>query len=205
MSCFFLSLLFNTKKPFFPLEKGMFCLLLSVSVSFSLAFFWPPPFQFLLVCLTLVLVLFSFFLSFFILYCFLLVPCFCLFLSFSFFFAFVSWKEQHQNIKLQSFSSSIVSSLFLVSCLFFFQIPFSYLCFFPDHNLSFLFNINVFGFKKPKLKNTNFWSKGVLQQNGFFYQPVFCKCEKLSFFWPFFGQTLVDVQKHHKIGISAQF
>ena len=40
-----------------------------------------------------------------------------------------------------------------LSC-FFFPIPFSYLCFFLI--LSFLFNINVFGFKKTKLKNTNF-------------------------------------------------
>ena len=34
----------------------------------------------------------------------------------------------------------------------------------------------------------------------------FPKCEKLSFFGvPFFGQILVDVEKHYKIGISALF
>ena len=56
----------------------------------------------------------------------------------------------------------------MVSCLvFLFQIHFSYLCFFPGIQLCFLFNINVFGFKKHKLRNTNFWSKGELQQNGF--------------------------------------
>ena len=64
----------------------------------------------------------------------------------------------------------------------------------------FLFNIIVFGFKKKtKLKNTRFWSKGGLQQNGFFMNLCFAKCEKLSFFGgPFFGQILVDVQKHYK-------
>ena len=59
----------------------------------------------------------------------------------------------------------------------------------------FLFIINVFGFKNPKLKNTNFWSKGKLQENGFFMSLCFAKCEKLSFFGPFWGQILVVLQK----------
>ena len=61
----------------------------------------------------------------------------------------------------------------------------------------FLFNINVLGFKKTKLKNTNFWSKGGLQQNGVFFMTLcFAKCEKLSFFFlPLFCQILVEVQK----------
>ena len=66
----------------------------------------------------------------------------------------------------------------------------------------FLFNINVFGFKKHKLKNTIFWSRGGLQQNVLFFMNLcFAKCEKLSFFLFFlaiFGQILVDVQKHYK-------
>ena len=33
----------------------------------------------------------------------------------------------------------------------------------------------------------------------------FPKCEKLSFFGAIFGQILVDVQKHYKIGISTLF
>ena len=61
-SCFFLSLLFNTKNLVFPLEKGVF---LDVSLCFSLAFLGLPLFQFLFLCLSLVLVLFASFLSFF--------------------------------------------------------------------------------------------------------------------------------------------
>ena len=33
----------------------------------------------------------------------------------------------------------------------------------------------------------------------------FAKCERFSFVCPFFGQILVDVQKHYKIGILAHF
>ena len=96
--CFFLSfLLLLIEKTVSPLEKGIFCLFLIVSLCLSFAFFGLPLFQFLFLCLSLVL-------SFvFLLVCFLLVPCFCLFLYVSVFFAFVSRKEQHQNIELQSF------------------------------------------------------------------------------------------------------
>ena len=135
--CFLFFLLFF---PFFastvsPLKRAFFKFL-SVSLCSS-AFLGLPLFQFLCLCLSLSLSmslsLSCYFLSFFLvvfLSCFLLVPCFCLFLSFSFFFAFVSCKEQHQNIQLQSLFSSIISLFFgFLSC-FLFQIPFSYLCFF---------------------------------------------------------------------------
>ena len=69
----------------------------------------------------------------------------------------------------------------------------------------FMFYINVFGFKKSKLKNTNFWSKGGLQQNGFFMNLCFAKCEKLSFFLPFVWPILVAVQNTMKIGIQHIF
>ena len=55
-----------------------------------------------------------------------------------------------------------------------------------------------FWFQKTQVENTNFWSKGELQQNGFFNNQCFERCEKLSFFPLFFGQILVDVQKHCK-------
>ena len=63
----------------------------------------------------------------------------------------------------------------------------------------------MFWFEEHRLKNTNFGSKGGLQQNGFFNNLCFAKCEKLSFFRPFFGHILADVQKHYNIGISARF
>ena len=95
-------------------------------------------------------------------------------------------------------------SLFLVSCLAFF-LKYFFLIFFPDFELCLLFNIIVFGFKKPKFKNTNFWSKGGLQHNGFFIKLCFAKCEQLSFFGFFFGNFLVVFKKHYKICILAHF
>ena len=184
----------NTKKPCFPPRKGHFLFIFECLPLFLLSLFWPPPFSIFL----------SLSLSFFLLvflpsclsFCFLLLPCFCLFNSFSFFFAFVSWKEQHQNIQLQSFLASIFSLFFsgFLSC-FLFEISFSYLCILLDFKLWFWFNINVFGFKKHKLKNTNFCSKGGLQQNVFFMNLCFAKCESYRFFGPFFWLILVDVQK----------
>ena len=65
LSCCFLSFLcFLIQKTVFPLEKGLFCLFLGVSICFSLAFFGLPLFQFLFLCLSLDFVLFSSFLSF---------------------------------------------------------------------------------------------------------------------------------------------
>ena len=79
---FLFSLLLIDKKPVFPLEKGIFGLLLSVSLSFSLAFFGLPLFQFLLLCLSLVL----FFLFFLLVFLVLLSFCSLFFsLSFPFF------------------------------------------------------------------------------------------------------------------------
>ena len=137
-----------------------------------------------------------------------------LFFSLSFFFCLLCFCFMKTN-NINRFNCKVV---FHQSCVFFgflscflFQIggliPFSYLCFLPGIQLCFLFNITVFGLKKHKLKNTNFWSKGELQQNGLFkYNLCFAKCEKLSFFCPFFGQSLVDVQKNTiKISISAHF
>ena len=166
-----------------------------LSLLFSL--FWPPPFS-----ISLSLSLSSSCLSFFLLiflFCFLLFPCFCLFRSLSFFFAFASWKEQHQNIKLQSFPSSIFSLfwfpvLFSLWNPFFLSLPF----FFLILSYVFLFNINVFGFKKAQVQEHQFLVKRGVAPKQFLWT-----CEKLSFFGgPFFGQLLVDVQKHY---ISAHF
>ena len=194
----FCFLVVSYKKNFvFPLEKGIFCL-------FSV-FLFLSPLAFLaslFLCFSFFVSLFSSFLSFFLLvflFCCLLVPCFCLFLSFSFFFAFLSWKEQLQNIKLQVLSSSIFLS-FLVSCLFLFQVPFSYLCYFLILSYVFCSTSRFLISKQTTLKNRFFWSKGGLQQNGFFYQPVFWKMWKViiflvSLFWANFGWCS---KKHYK-------
>ena len=102
----FLSFLcFVIQKNCFPPRKGHFCLFLSVSLCFSLAFLGLPLFQFLFLCLSL------FFFSVFFPSCFFFVFFwFLVFVSFffvSFFFAFLSSKEQHQNIQLQVFFINI--------------------------------------------------------------------------------------------------
>ena len=70
----------------FPLRKGHFCLLLRVSLCFSLAFFGLPLFQFLFLCLSLVIFfifpsclsfLLSFHSLFFSLYFLFFLLCFC--------------------------------------------------------------------------------------------------------------------------------
>ena len=141
----FLSLLFNTKKPVFPLEKGISCLFLSVSLCFSLAFFGLPLFQLIFLCLSLRIVLF-FFLPVF-LFCFILL----VFVSFFPFLSSLLLFHEKNNIKIFNYKVSFISlfSFFgFLSC-FLFEIPFSYLCIFPDFKLCFLFNVIVFGFKNP--------------------------------------------------------
>ena len=74
--------------------------------------------------------------------------------------------QQHQKIQLQSCFHQ--SRVFFVSCLVFsfkslfriFVVSWYSVMFFVQHQ--------CFWLKKHKLKNTNFWSKGELQQNGFF-------------------------------------
>ena len=58
-----------------------------------------------------------------------------------------------------------------------------------------------FWFQKTKFRNTNFCSKGELQQNGFFMNLCFGKCEKLSFFiahFFFFAKFWLMFKKHYK-------
>ena len=185
--CFLFSFPFfasNRKKPVFPLEKGVFCLFLSVSLCFSLAFFGLPLLQFLFLCS---------FLLFFLLvfpFCFLLVPCFSLFLSFSFFFAFVSWKEQHQNIKLQLFFHQYF--LFFVSCLLFsFQSLFLIFAFFLIWSYVFGSTSMLLVSSNQSSKTPIFGQKRGCNKTGLFYEPVFCKTWKVivffAHFWANFG------------------
>ena len=161
-----------TKNPVFSPKKGIFVYFLCFS------FFLPQPFlAFPFFCfsfsVSLLLLFFSFFLPCLSFFCFLLVPSFSLFLIFLSSLLLFSEKNNMQFLNCNIFFHQYFL-FFMVSCLvFLFQIPFSYLCFFPGIQLCFLFNINVFGFKKHKLRNTNFWSKGELQQNGFFNNLCF--------------------------------
>ena len=179
--------------PFFASNRQKNLLSLSL---FLPSLFWPPPFSMSLSLSLSCYFLFSFLSFFFALFSFLV------FLSFfSFFFAFVSWKEQHQNIELQLFFTNLFSFLGgFLSCFSFESLYLIFVFFFPDFKLCFLFNINVFGFKKSKLKNTNFWSKGGLQQNGFFMSLCLVQNVKSyrSFCPVFFCQFWLMFEKHYE-------
>ena len=192
-----------------------------------LIFFGLPLFHFLFLCLSVLL------LSFFLPSClsFLAFFFFLVFVSFflcSFFCAFVSWKEQHENIKLEFllFINPVLIFVGFLSC-FLFEISFSLSLFF-FLILSYVFcSTSLFlAFKKPKLKNTTFWVKkrGGCNITGFFFMNLcFAKCEKLSFlggganflaiFWLFFKKhyknrhfsTFFEAKNYKKNGIFGSY
>ena len=190
-----LSLVFNRQKTGFPPRKGHFLLIFNGSLSLSLNLFWPPPFSVSLSLSLCCSFLFPSFLSFFF--------AFFLFLVFVCFFPFLSSLllfHEKKNIKIVNcnFFPEIFSlsfgflSCFSVANLFFLSLLF------PDFKLCFLFNINVFSFRKNKLKSTKKQKKKTIATKRFFFfmNLCFAKCQKLSFlFCLFFCQILVDVQK----------
>ena len=192
----FLSLLFNTKKPCFSSRKGHFLFIFSVSLSFCLSLFWPPPFS-----ISLSLSLFCscpFFFLLVFLFCFLLV------LVFASFFPFLSsllLLHERNNIKIfnGNFFFINIFSIFWFPVLFFLSNPLFLSLLFPDFKLCFLFNINVFGFKRNNLTKQSFLvRRGVATKRFFFMNLCFAKCQKLSFFWPFFGNFWLMFKKHYK-------
>ena len=159
-----------------------------------LSLFWPSTCSISLsLSLSLVLLFLSSFLSFF----FLLSFGSLFFLFFSVFFAFLHEKQQHQKISIAKlFFINPVS--FLVSCFVFsFRSLFLSLCVFSGIQLCFLFNINVFGFKKTQVEKHQFLVKrGVATKRFFFITCVLQNVKSYRFcFCPFLGQILVDVQK----------
>ena len=188
---------FNAKKNLvFPLEKGIFCLFSVFLFLSPLALSDLPLFLFLFPCLSL------FFFSFFI------PSCLCFLLSFGSLFGslslffFLLWfsfmKETTSKYSIASFFFISIFSFFsflpfFVSSSFFLSLLF------PDFKLCFLFNIKVFDFQTNNLQKNIFWSKGGLQQNGFFYQPVFWKMSKvIVFLGHFLGNFWSMFKKHYK-------
>ena len=199
----FLSLLLKDKKPCFPPRKGHFLFIFECLPLFLLSLFWPPPFSISL-SLSLSCSILSFFLLVF-LFCFLFVP---FFLSFFPFLSSLLLFHERNNIKtLNCYFFFLKYFLFFwFPVLLFLSNPFFLSLLFPDFKLCFLFNINVFGFKKQSWKHQFLVKRGVATKRFFFFMNLcFAKCEKLSFFLPIFCPILVDVQKHYKIGISAHF
>ena len=185
----FLSLLCNTKKPCFPPRKGHYLFIFECLPLFLLSFFWPPSFSiFLSLSLSSSCLFFLSFLSFFF-----ALFCFLVFVSFFRFLSSLLLFHEKNNIKILNYKVFLHQYFLFFGFLssFLFEIPFLIFVFLLI--LSYvLFDIIVFGFKKTKLKNTNFWSKGGLQQNGFFSEPVFCKMWKVivffgAIFWSNFG------------------
>ena len=192
----FLSLLCNTKNCF-PPRKGHFLFIFECLPLFLLSFFGAPPFSISLsLSLSFLLFCLSSFLSFFFAFFWFLV-----FVSFFLFLSSLLFFHQRNNIKIfncKFFSYQYFLFLGFLS-LFFFQVPFSYLvfCWFK---VMFLFNIIVFGFKKNQVekKKHQFLVKGGLQQNRFFYDPVFCKMWKVIVFWGhFLGKFWLMFKKHY--------
>ena len=193
--CFFW--LFNTKKkPCFPLEKGIFLFIFSVSLSFSLSFFWPPSF-----CVSLSLSLFFllFFLSSF-LSLFFAVFWFLVFVSFFLFLSSLLFFHERNNIKKFNckFFSSSRFSFFLVSYLFFFQVPFSYLCYFLILSYVFCSTSRFLVSKQTtkKKKTDIFGQKGGRNKTFFLSTSALQNVKSYRFFLAiFFWQFLGDVQK----------
>ena len=191
---------FNTKNLVFPPEKGIFCLFSVFLFLSPLAFFGLPVFLFLCLCF-----LFSSFLSFVFLvfpFCFLLVPCFCLFLSFFFLLCFF------HGIKILNCKFCLHQYfLFFWFPVFFFSRSFFLSLLFPDFTLWFLLSIKVFDFQTNNLKKKKHFlvKKGVATKRVFFINLCFGKCQKLSFFLPFFWQFLGDVQKNYKSRYFSTF
>ena len=154
-----------------------------------LTFFGLPLFLFLFLCLSVVLFFFlPSCLSFLLSFCFLFLS-----LSFLFFLhCFCSMKRKTSKYSIAIFFLKCFLFFCFLSC-FSVSNPFFLSLLFPDFKLCFLFNINVFNFKKNKLKSTKKNKKKQLQQNGFFFMNLcFAKCQKLSFFFlplflPIFG------------------
>ena len=138
-----------------------------------------------------------FFFSYFLPSClsFLLSFCFLFLSFFSFFFlvCFCFMKTQHQNIKLQSFSSSILSHFCWFPLFFFLANSLSLsLLFFLI--LSFVFcSTSVFGFKECKFKKHIFQKKGV-QHNVFLSTCVLQNVKSYRFFLGIFA-IFLDFQQ----------
>ena len=185
------------KKPCFPLEKGIFCLFLSVALCLSLAFFGLPLFQFLFLCLSLVLVIFPSFLSFFFAFFWFLV-----FVSFfPFIFSLLLFHERN-NIKILNCNSFLHQYFlfFWFPVLFFVSTPFFLSLLFPDSKLCFSSTSMFLVSKNQVEKKQQFLVKrGVATDVLFLLTCVLQNVKSYRFFLPLiFGQFWLMFKKHYK-------
>ena len=199
----------NRKKPVFPARIGHFLFIFECLPLFLLSLFLASPFFNFSLSLSLSLSLsisLSLSLSLSLLLCFFLfvfLVCCLLFFFIVSFFVYLSSllvfrEEQHQNIKLESFYSSMFSQ-FLVSCLVFSLIFFLYLPF-PDLQAMFFAQHQCIWFQNTQVtssKTTIFGQEGGCNKT-FFVNLCFAKCEKLSFFGgPLFCKLWLMFTKHY--------
>ena len=152
-------------------------------------FFGLPLFLFLFLCLSLSLVFLSSFLSFFFAFFVFLV-----FVSFSFFFllcfCFMKRTTWTFSIAISFFPEIFSLSFGFLSC-FSVANAFVLSLLFPDFKLCFLFNINVFSFKKNKLKSTKKQKKQIATKRVFLSTCVLQNVKSYRFlfapFLPNFG------------------
>ena len=197
----FLCFLIQKKTLFFP-RKGHFVYFECFSLS-PLAFFGLPLFLFLFLCLSLV------FFSLFLPSCLSFLLSFgSLFLSLSFLsfllcFCFMKGTTSKYSMAIVFFIN--LFSLFgFLSC-FFFQIPFSYLCYFLI--LSYVFvQHQCFWFQNKQLKKQKFLVKrGVATKRVFLWTCVLQNVKSYRFLGHFLANFGWCSKKHYKIGISAHF
>ena len=159
--CSFPFFVFNRKKTCFPPKKGIFLFIFSVSLSFSLNLFWPPPFSLSLsLSLCFALVFLSSFLSFFFVFLFWLSFSF-LFLSLFFVLSSVLLFLEKNNMKILNwnFFCSSKCSLFWVSCLVF-SLKSLFLIFVFSLILSYVFcSTSLFLVSKNQVEKHQFWVK----------------------------------------------
>ena len=197
---------FSFVKNLCRLDKGISCLFLSVSLCFSLAFFVLPLFQFLFLCLSLSLSFFSFFLPSCLSFLLYFGSLFCLFFCFFFLSSLLLFHErkQHQNVKLQSCFSSILSRFWfpILLCLW---NPFFLPLLFPDFLLCFCSTSMFLLSKQTRPKTPIFGQEGGCNKTFFLWACVLQNVKSYRFsgghFWASFGWG----SKNTKMGISAQF
>ena len=166
-----------------------------------LTFFGLPLFLFLFLCLYLSLVFLSSFLAFFF-----ALFLFLVFVSFSFFFllCFCFMKRTTWTFSIAMFFLKYFLSFGFLSC-FSVSNPFFLSLLFPDFKLCFCSTSMFLVSKRTNWKSQK-TNKNKLQQNGFFYEPVFCKMWKvIVFFCPFLPNFGSCSKNTIKIGISAHF
>ena len=178
--------MFLIGKHCFPPKKGIFCLFLSVSLSFSIAFFGLPLFHFFFLCLSLFLSFLPSFLSFFLLsfgFLFLSLSLFWFLLCFCFMKGTTSKYSITKFLFINPFSFLLVSSL-----LFSFKSPFLFFAFFLILSCVFVLH-QCFSLKMQVQKTPILGQEGGCNITFFLSTCVLQNVKSYRFlgiFWPIF-------------------